>query len=126
MCNFNTIFQKQLCWNRASAGSVPLSVSVLGTPYHGMSLRDCFQTHCTVNVNISVIGPDDKTIVFCRSLETLNITITKKKLCKTFRKIKDGKKSFFTISTHFQRNTSKVKCIDNLWQTICPHFNVLA
>ena len=50
---------------------------VFGAPYYGMasegllSLHHRLQIHCIVNVNTCRKGPDDKTIVFCRSLQIL-------------------------------------------------------
>ena len=50
---------------------------VFGAPYYGMasegllSLHHRLQTHCIVYVNTCRKGLDDKTIVFCRSLQIL-------------------------------------------------------
>ena len=76
-CDFNKVAELQICWNHVSEGGVPLSVCVFGTPYHGMvsermlSIHHRLQIYCIINVNICIKGPDDKTIVFCRSMQIL-------------------------------------------------------
>ena len=57
----------------------PISLlRILGAPYHGMVSKELLlihyrlQIHCILNVNICLKGPDDKTIVLCRSLQILD------------------------------------------------------
>ena len=74
-CDFNKNAEQQLCWNHASQGGVRLSVGIFWTPYHGMVTEGLILVHhtihCIVNVSVCIKGADDKTIVFCRSLQIL-------------------------------------------------------
>ena len=51
---------------------------VFGAPYYGIAseglllLHHRLQIHYIVNVNTCRKGPDDKTIIFCRSLQVLS------------------------------------------------------
>ena len=36
-----------------------------------LSIHDRLQIHCIVHIDICIKGPDDKTIVFCRSLQVM-------------------------------------------------------
>ena len=69
---------------------------VFGTPYHEMaserllSIHHELQTHCIINVNTCIKRLDDKTIVFCGSLQILKYYY-KKKLYKMFAKERKGK-----------------------------------
>ena len=69
---------------------------VFGTPYHEMVSERLLlihfelQTHCIINENTCIKRLDDKTIVFCGSLQILKYYY-KKKLYKMFAKERKGK-----------------------------------
>ena len=66
------------------------------------------QMHCIVNVNICIKGPDDKTIVFCRSLQIL--TKLWSKIDVKFLQKKERKKKFIFVSPIISMCTSILSC----------------
>ena len=84
-------------------------------PYHGMisegllSIHHRLQIHCIGNVNICIKGPNDRTIVFCRSLQ---IHKYDKKYISNFCKRTKGKIIITTrkLIGHILKNKQKSKC----------------
>ena len=87
---------------------------VFWAPYHGMvseellSIPHRLQIHCIVNVNICLKGPDDKTIVFCRSLQIL--TKLWSKIDVKFLQKKERKRKFILVSPIISMCTSILSC----------------
>ena len=92
---------------------------VFGAPYYGMvseglfSLHHRLQIHCIVNANTCRKRPDDKTIVFCRSLQIL--TQLEQKSMQNFCKREKGKK---ISCIQMQTICMDGKCLKNFLQEV--------